>query len=489
MVFHPYKISDEIDSYYADLADNVFNIIKDSEISDAFDDDMEKMKKTAIRLTMWFEDVISDIGIWKAVKKEFKERYGYKLPFFKLYGCYYDDFINTQDVSFLMWNEVQSLHEETLICHYNPSLLKVSQDIYDLFYEEWNYSPVNERLHEYIHGEWATASYWNARKLMEWFYDFSFVSTHSESDLIESCKDFGRRDSEYYHQMFYYAHVENVFCHKRNLLSLTVSQLIARVRDEKEFDFWENIKWRNTSAYQYVGADDDTIIVKDLVYEDELRIEKESFNDTIARREFKTDEVLTCSVVTCDDKNYQCGMMRISTLSNSRNVVDDLKKKKSVIDSIEMMYYRFMKIFGRDTLVVGTKEEIDEVNAMLGVGRKDVLFEDNCIIFCTPTLGVHYVPDYGECIKEKNNKYYDKKVAKEYAHHFYYGNEMIEYRKMCDLHEGGLLSDAHINNDFESDSVGRMLVNKYGSFIIDYFHSKTKKYDYDAKLKLQNINI
>ena len=41
----------------------------------------------------------------------------------------------------------------------------------------------------------------------------------------------------------------------------------------------------------------------------------------------------------------------------------------------------------------------------------------------------------------------------------------------------------------KSDSAGRTLINKYGNFFIDYFHSKTKKYDYDAKLKLQSINF
>ncbi len=85
---HPYRAPNEVDNFYADLADKVLDCIQRSDVSDFFDRDRETMKEEAIRLTMYFEDLASEIGVWRAATTEFRKRYGWPLPFYDLGNDY-----------------------------------------------------------------------------------------------------------------------------------------------------------------------------------------------------------------------------------------------------------------------------------------------------------------------------------------------------------------------------------------------------------------
>ena len=50
---HPYRTANQVDNFYADLANKVFECIKNSGIADAFDEDKEVVKDVAIHLTMY----------------------------------------------------------------------------------------------------------------------------------------------------------------------------------------------------------------------------------------------------------------------------------------------------------------------------------------------------------------------------------------------------------------------------------------------------
>lgn len=490
LIHHPYKTYNAVDSYFADLADKVYNIITTSIISDAFIDSATT-KDVAIRLTMWFEDLVSEIGIWKAVTSEFKQRYNYTLPFYKLNEYYEEGMINIEDIRFLIWNEMQSLHREMFINPENIGINVLSHAIFKLFEDEWEYAPENERLHAFIHNETITDSYWEARKLIEWFHRHAFVSTKSKTDLLKSFEHNQENNDINPMKLLYFVEIEKIFNSKNNLLSLTAAQWIARIRDEKEFEIWDNIRWKSPLPHAVIGDDDITLQVKNLVTEEIFHIEKESFDDSLKKHRFGHEETLLCSTVSYKDKFFQCGMMTVSSGNRLKELADDYRYKYEFVNEQSTIYPVFIKAFkGRDMVFVGSEDDFTKVFKKIGFDEfKPTSFDKCCAIYCSPINGVGCCFDESVCICDKENPYYDKEYARKNAHNFYFNNGIVEYRLLCNLHDKNLLPDAHINNVEGNEKKGRDFIRKYGSYLIDYFHSKSRKYDYDAKIDIHQFNL
>ena len=107
--YHPYKQTDSVDGYYTNVANGIYNILDHSPISEAFEIDSD-LHRTSLCLAAWFEDVISQTGIWQTFTAECKKKYGTYLPFYPIGDDYYPDEVNIEDVRFLLWHHTQFLH-------------------------------------------------------------------------------------------------------------------------------------------------------------------------------------------------------------------------------------------------------------------------------------------------------------------------------------------------------------------------------------------
>lgn len=104
-------------------------------------------------MTAWFEDVISQIGIWTTFTAECKKRYGNWLPFYPLNEEYYPDEINPEDIQFLLWHHIQTCcrGEGRVINPENPAITIIANEIYCLLDKIYETAPENERLWQFMH--------------------------------------------------------------------------------------------------------------------------------------------------------------------------------------------------------------------------------------------------------------------------------------------------------------------------------------------------
>lgn len=105
---HPYKQTNSVDQYYVGIANEIHKRLYSSTIADAFEEE-ENIRYTSLCLAAWFEDVISQTGIWQAFTAECRKRYGTYLPFYPIKGDYFPDEINLEDIRFLLWHHIQYL--------------------------------------------------------------------------------------------------------------------------------------------------------------------------------------------------------------------------------------------------------------------------------------------------------------------------------------------------------------------------------------------
>ena len=104
-------------------------------------------------LTAWFEDVISQVGIWTTFTAACKKRYGNWLPFYPLDENYYPDEINVEDIRFLLWHHIQfsSRDEGRIINPENPGIELIANELYCILDEIYETAPENERLWQFMH--------------------------------------------------------------------------------------------------------------------------------------------------------------------------------------------------------------------------------------------------------------------------------------------------------------------------------------------------
>ena len=105
---HPYSGSAPTDLYYITLANKVLAAIRAVETSLDESDyrkiDETEQKELACILTAYFEDIISQTGIFQAFTRIHGKRFGKPLPFYTLDEDYTPGEINIEEVQFLVWH-------------------------------------------------------------------------------------------------------------------------------------------------------------------------------------------------------------------------------------------------------------------------------------------------------------------------------------------------------------------------------------------------
>ncbi|MCF8366414.1 MAG: DUF3843 family protein, partial [Bacteroidales bacterium] len=81
---HPYDSPQKTDYYYLTVCNQVNEAF--TEFGDLLfkEDKVNNGKKLACVLVTWFEDLVSDVGIWKAFIKRHHKMYNKYLPFYDM---------------------------------------------------------------------------------------------------------------------------------------------------------------------------------------------------------------------------------------------------------------------------------------------------------------------------------------------------------------------------------------------------------------------
>ena len=81
---HPKGMPSSTDMEYARIATEIVSELAKQDVKDI---PLDGLKLMAVNITMYFEDVIADAGIWRGFTNEMKERYGNYLPFYDIDTC------------------------------------------------------------------------------------------------------------------------------------------------------------------------------------------------------------------------------------------------------------------------------------------------------------------------------------------------------------------------------------------------------------------
>ena len=490
---HPYKQTNSVDQYYVGIANEIHKRLYSSTIADAFEEE-ENIRYTSLCLAAWFEDVISQTGIWQAFTAECRKRYGAYLPFYPIKGDYFPDEINLEDIRFLLWHHIQYLCRGiSAINPENPGIEQTAQEIYGLLAEEYETAPENERMQEFLyHSAMGEEDFFRYREILDWFHYqcyFNIENVAQCRDEAERLLDDEKITPEMAETLIYATRTSLTFKGRRNLLSLTSPEWLALIGNaHPEHQLWGKVKARENSCYLLEKEDDEFLYVKDLCSEDEgeFKITKKSLNLSAIRSREAGKSTLICELIYFGNAWWQCGMLLENKYDQKMaEYVDDLTKQKEKTNE-KAAFHDFIKASGGKSFVFcQSQEEISDflLNKM-GYGLKEALdiprihTETGAMLMANPHTGLHIQFKLCECIKSPDNPNYNKEEAEKNAIMFIVNPDIIPYQLSCILQDEGMLPDAYLNS-LQRKEYGQEFIRKNAHFLTDYFHYRCREKDFD----------
>lgn len=131
----------ETDSYYLELANRLLQSMSTHGFAAAMPTGL--LKRIALTLTDYMQDIACDAGLWRSFVDANRELYGWSVPFHDISENYVDYELNREDVRFLVWYAVAMLWEEKrFIYPYDSELIDFADCCFAILDNVYDETPV-----------------------------------------------------------------------------------------------------------------------------------------------------------------------------------------------------------------------------------------------------------------------------------------------------------------------------------------------------------
>lgn len=458
----PYKKQTVTDSYYLKICNVVKKVIttnKQSFVLQRFLDN-EDVNLLSCFLTSYFEDLISETNIWNSFVRIHQRLYNKQLPFYTL-DEYYEEEINLQDISFLIWYFLNTVQEENFISPFNDFIVYTAEKIIDIFDKEWEFAPENEYLKSFYQIDQKQSDYYIARDLIDavlfktylFYPDTSFKLQEQEIEITENNSELDEIVmflNENRDRMLHTAHTR--------LLALKGNEWVSEILDPNHLlnkDF-QTISEKIQGFFLYKGQDEDNIFIEHIASGKKFDLTKKSFDHPETLE--KLDTILFMGIVMwknewwfsgvffqhpydtdiiLDEKNSVESRMAVSFLDYEKQETDELLKRQ----------FSLFKDFNNDSQVAFLpSERIDEfykgyvefINNSLNLSEKetreanqrarddgffgvDETHEDfseiseTGLVFFNPNSGVEIALNVNSAFPMSSNPYFKEEDSEEHV--------------------------------------------------------------------------
>jgi hypothetical protein len=462
MLFKPYDKQKITDSYYLKLSNDVKHAVETSKhlfVLQMYLEN-EEINHLACFLTCYFEDIISETNIWKSFVRVHKRLYKKQLPFYIL-DEYFEDEINLQDVSFLIWYFLNTIQKEKFIAPFNDFIFEIAEKVTDVLLEAWEYAPENKVLKLYYQINKTEDDFYVARNLIDTILFNSYLfSTDTSLNLEE--KEFQiieehRNDESL---MMYLNDNRDSLIHTSHtrLLSLTGKEWASEIlgSDHPLRSSFLNISQKINGYFLYKGQDETDVFLEHIATAKKFKLTKKSYDYANKLKEIDTivfmgivkwkDEWWFSGIqfqhpfdpdLILDEKNSLGSRMAVNFLDHQTNQVEEvlqsqLKAFKDFNRGLLIAFMpsvtinEFMKAyteFYNNSLDLSTKEVIEakgraRKDGYLGTEDKPVNFSedsDTGLVFFNPKSGCEIAMGVNSAFPLKSNPFFYKELSDEHV--------------------------------------------------------------------------
>lgn len=461
---------------YGQFCNRMYALLQRQGIDDVNNDEW---REVAINLTLYLEDVLADVGIWRAFTDKMREMYGRWLPFYDIdEDDYYRDEPNLQDVQFLLWDSISRLRVGRMLNPQNPMLKEVAATAFELMMDCFETLPVNESLKALFVEARFMDDVYEMRDMLHWIACRCYLTDNgSAKEMMEAGMDgleeeLAGDDSGAYGKVLYGAACMVVYEWKGGPLALRSKDWLSAILrcngHEAAANDVEAQEYRKVSAYAILGFADG---VYTLAATDGMQLSVPRANLGRTQKRAHDAKVLCCSLIHYRGQWYPNGFegwLDDAEAFEKQKEHDEQERNVGVphYDKIiknnggsKLFFFKDM-----DAMIDFEKNKMGVPNAQLQ--RNNVspeLRQNNWTLFLPgEDQPMQIFPNIAQCICAKHNPFYNKEIAK----HDAFG-AMVSKNSDFALYlvENNLVPDAALNS-FYGYEHGRQLLHDNFDFIL-----------------------
>ena len=236
--------------------------------------------------------------------------YNKQLPFYIL-DEYYEEEINPQDISFLIWYFLNTVQKEKFIAPFNDFILEIAEKVMEIFDEAWDNAPENKYLKTFYQIDKNEEDFYIARNLIDTilFESYLFHPDTWQKLREQELKIIENRKDEKNILMFLNENRDSTL-HKSHtrLLSLKGKEWASGILGNNHplsKDFL-TLSQRIIGFFLYKGQDDYDIFIEHIASGKQIKLTKKSFDHSDILKE--VDTILFMGVAQWKDEWWFSGV-------------------------------------------------------------------------------------------------------------------------------------------------------------------------------------
>lgn len=354
----PYQDCNPANDFYFGIANEVYMVLK-SEEHFILEDILASsyLFLLACNITSYYEDKVSDLGIWKAFIDTNMDLYGYALPFYNL-----DDYdpkgINIQDIQYLLWHRLTKDRDNIMA----PNLKNFSylaESIFSIFEKSKSKAKKNTRFKQYFTVS-DNSDLYPMRATLQWLATQSYLiggdlRLKFNEDLESSNKKMAEINNEDY--IFYMTMEDYGYSKRSSFSSLSAPEVLSRIAIASDA-VKENIKTlsRHMGVYIYRGREAHHHIFQHAQTSRTYRVTKDSVAES-AQNPLTLGQWFYMSLIWWQGEWWLTGMM--SGGVKAENMLEEQREKplsdkalwsaeqkETALKSNQEQYEVFLETFG-----------------------------------------------------------------------------------------------------------------------------------------------
>lgn len=299
--FKPYKKQTKSDFFYLRVCNDVKKVISTNKYALILNMYLGKKEidLLACFLTSYLEDQISETNIWNSFVKLHKRMYGIPLPFYSMED-YFEEEINGQDVSFLIWYFLNTMQREKFIAPFNDFIQEISGSVMTVFDDAWEYAPENETLQSFYQFDEIEVRFDDVGTLIEkvLFNTYLFypdTKVRQDAVLSEIIKEYkgNVNAAAYINEQV----DDNIHRYHTKLLNLTGKEWATEIFDIQGHNRINLLEMspKIKGLFLYKGQDDANVFIEHIASEKKFNVSKKTF--PMADNIDKVDTIIYSGIV------------------------------------------------------------------------------------------------------------------------------------------------------------------------------------------------
>jgi hypothetical protein len=365
---HTYQKTNEIDSYYLKVANEINENLSTLWFEDQETNELvhtDAIKTLSIYLTCYLEDVIANAGIFAAFRAIHKELYNQFLPFNEDENLtdYYPEDINSEDIAVLTWLFFSERNPHLFIDPHGRLIQLVTDLAYAILEEHYEVAPENDKLKsEYVLDE--AANYFEVRNFIEKLVATNYLTAgeyNTNLNHLMHVAELGRyqHDQNQLQQMIYRVRDNHFNNYRLHLFALKSSEFAAEVlgKDHSLYHTVKTLGNRINSFFEYVKTDEHYVHVKHIGTKIAFKVFKDSIQQFVEPTEALS---FYMEIVPWKDAWNLSGIM---TVVNQEEVNFDLPEQYEATYRIEAMH-------GKDKSLKRTEKQLKDMGKLFQSEQK-----------------------------------------------------------------------------------------------------------------------